>query len=318
MTQTMPASPVTAASTFEARVIARRNIAATTTVLTLGAIEGGTPLPDWSAGAHIDVHTPYGVRNYSLCGPADDATWQIAVLRADDGAGGSRWLHDTVVPGDVLRLGGPRNTFPLEPARSYLFVAGGIGITPLLPLSQRADELGKPWRLIHTARTPADLTLCAERPADERVTLWCSEAGRLDLACEMAALGPEDLVYCCGSEDLMAAVVDMAQAAGVGVRTERFGPVTREDDQAFTLAMAKSGRELTVPADRSALDVLNEAGFLVPSSCRSGICGTCETAVVSGEIDHRDEVLTEEERAENTCMFPCVSRARGERVVLDL
>ena len=318
MAQTMPATPVTTASTFEARVLARRAIAASTTVLTLGAVEGETPLPDWSAGAHIDVHTPYGVRNYSLCGPADAPTWQIAVLRADDGAGGSRWLHETVVAGDVLRLGGPRNRFPLEPARSYLFIAGGIGITPLLSLSQRADVLGTPWRLIHTARTPDDLTLCAERPADERVTLWCSGAGRLDLSREVAALGSEDLVYCCGSEELMAAVIDMAQAAGVGVRTERFGPASSEGDSAFTLTLARSGRELTVPADRSALDVLNEAGLLVPSSCRSGICGTCETEVVSGEIDHRDEVLTDEERAANTCMMPCVSRARGARVVLDL
>ena len=317
MAQTLPARPLAATSTFEARVLGRRDIAATA-VLTLGAVEGGTPLPDWSAGAHIDVHTPYGIRNYSLCGPADAPTWEIAVLRADGGAGGSRWLHDTVGTGDALRLGGPRNTFPLEPARGYLFIAGGIGITPLLALSQRADALGVPWRLIHTSRTPLGLTLSRERLADERVTLWCSEAGRLDLLHEVTALGPEDLVYCCGSDELMSAVVETARAAGVGVRTERFGAPTSESDQAFTLTLARSARDLTVPADRSALDVLNEAGLLVPSSCRSGICGTCETVVVSGEVDHRDEVLTDEERAENTCMLPCVSRARGRRLVLDL
>lgn len=301
---------------LDAHVAGRRVIAPGTVSLDLRASESSSPLPAWTAGAHIDVHTPHGVRNYSLCGNESDRHWSIAVRRDDEGGGGSVWLHDHVTQGSELTVGVPRNTFVLEPAPEYLFIAGGIGITPLMPMIHRSVRDGARWRLLYSARDEGGHAFAEDLANHPQVTLWSSSvSGRLTVGTTVREAPSGTLVYCCGPDSLMDAVEATCAESGLDLRTERFSGRSRADDEAFTIELAGMQRRIVVPADRSALEVLNEEGVFVPSSCRAGHCGTCEVPVSSGDIEHRDDVLTDEERAAGDCMFPCVSRARGHVVV---
>jgi ferredoxin-NADP reductase len=303
-------------------VSGKRAIADGVVLLTLRDPDGGT-VPSWDPGAHIDVEVGPGLRRqYSLCGdPADERGLQVAVLREPDGRGGSRAVHDDLAEGDVVTVGGPRNNFPLVPATRYLFVAGGIGITPLLPMVNAVRARGAAWRLVYGGRTRtsmaflpelADLEAVAVRPQDE--------TGLLDLDALLGSPEPGTAVYCCGPEPLLAAVEDRCAAWPPGsLHVERFRPV--EDTgprEEFEVHLALSGTTLLVPAGRSVLETLEGAGVQILSSCREGTCGTCETTVLEGEPDHRDSLLTEEERAACDTMMVCVSRARSARLVLEL
>jgi ferredoxin-NADP reductase len=299
----------------------------------------GAALPAWAPGAHVDlVLAPDLVRQYSLCGdPADRTGWRIAVLREPDGRGGSARLHDTLRAGDTIRVRGPRNRFPLEPSPRYLFVAGGIGITPLLPMLETAEATGADWRLVYGGRTAGSMAFAAELHAAhrDRVNLHPQdEHGLLDLDQLLGepAPPPSTLVYCCGPGALLDEVQRRTAHWPAGVlHVERFTPeapagnepatnknTDENADHEFEVELALSGRTLRVPPDRSVLDVLEEHGVPVLSSCRAGTCGTCETAVLAGRVDHRDSLLTEPEREAHDTMFLCVSRAAGPKLLLEL
>ena len=282
---------------------------------------GGAALPEWAPGAHVDLHLPGGhVRQYSLCGdPADRDRWQIAVLREPEGRGGSACVHDKVAVGDELVVAGPRNHFPLVDAPSYLFVAGGIGITPIRPMVAELERRGRPWRLVYGGRTRSSMAYLddlarAGRPVDVRPQ---DEVGLLDLDAVLGGTPAEAAVYCCGPEGLLRAIEERVPADRLHL--ERFAPkpVTGVDAP-FEVTLAGSGRTLPVPAGCSILTALERAGVIVLSSCQEGTCGTCETGVLEGVPAHRDSVLTPAEQAAGDVMMICVSRAASPRLVLDL
>jgi ferredoxin-NADP reductase len=283
----------------------------------------GRELPPWSPGAHVDVVlSPALTRQYSLCGdPGDRSAWRIAVRREPAGRGGSEHVHDRLTAGDLIQVSEPRNHFELLPAPRYLFIAGGIGITPILPMLAAA---GAPWELHYAGRTAASMPFVSQLIADHgsRVTLYPEdERGRIDLDPLIGGLDPETLIYCCGPSGMLEAVEKCcARWPGRQLRVERFTPADRDTGTGteFEVELARTGRTLLVPADRSLLDVVEDAGVSVLSSCREGTCGTCETTVLSGAVDHRDSLLTADERAANDTIFLCVSRAADRRLVLDL
>ena len=290
----------------------------------------GAELPVWAPGAHVDLVLGDGLtRQYSLCGdPAERAVLQVAVLREPDGRGGSAYVHDVLAVGDTVHVRGPRNHFALTPARRYVFVAGGIGITPILPMIAAADAAGVDWHLFYGGRTRASMAFRAELQEAHpgRVTVHPQdEHGLLDLATILSEPGTDAqdvAVYCCGPEPLLAAVEDRCASWPHGaLHLERFAPKAGATDgprTSFEVELAQSGTVLSVPEDRSILDVVESSGIQVLSSCQEGTCGTCETGVLSGTPDHRDSVLTDDEQAANDTMMICVSRSCSARLVLDL
>ncbi|MFI9813867.1 PDR/VanB family oxidoreductase [Saccharothrix variisporea] len=301
---------------FEVVVWRREVIAENVVRLTLRH-PAGDPLPAWTPGAHLDlVLGPGLVRQYSLCGdPADRSVMQVAVLLEPSGRGGSREVHSTLVEGRAVRVHGPRNHFPLVSADRYLFIAGGIGITPIVPMIRAVAARGAEWRLLYGGRTRSSMAFADELAAqygDRVIIRPQDEFGLLDLD---TFLDPDAETYCCGPEPLLAAVEQRCPAR---LHVERFTPRAEGERTSFEVELARSGRTLVVPEDRSILDTLEEAGMTVLSSCREGTCGTCETGVLEGVPDHRDSVLDAEERAAGDVMMICVSRARTPRLVLDL
>ncbi|WP_338894420.1 PDR/VanB family oxidoreductase [Streptomyces sp. TG1A-60] len=312
--------------------VAARTLAADGVVsLTLRRPDGGM-LPVWTPGAHIDVLLAGAdgengdlIRQYSLCGdPAARDSWQIAVLREPHGRGGSAYVHDHLREGAAVRVRGPRNNFPLRPAARHLFIAGGVGITPILPMVEAAEAAGADWRLLYGGRTRTSMAFLDRlAPHGDRVLVRPQdEYGLLDLAAHLGAPEEGTLVHACGPEPLLRAVQERCgdwPAGTLGV--ERFAPVRTDatgQAEAFEVELARSGITLTVPADRSVLETVEQAGVAVDFSCREGTCGTCETDVLDGKPDHRDSLLTEDERAAGDTMLICVSRSCGTRLVLDL
>ncbi|HKS98525.1 MAG TPA: PDR/VanB family oxidoreductase [Rugosimonospora sp.] len=303
----------------------RAGIADGVVLLTLRRPDGG-PLPEWRPGAHIALALGNGlVRHYSLCGdPADRASWRIGVLREPGSRGGSAYVHERLHPGVPVRVSGPHHDFALRPARRYLFVAGGIGITPLLPMVAAARAAGAEWRLLYGGRTRASMAFVAELEAygDAVCVRPQDRYGLLDLDAYLGRPVAGTLVYCCGPEPLLAAVRQRCRAwPPETLHFERFRAVAPDgasDDRAFEVVLSRTGTRLQVPPGRSVLAVVREAGVPVPYSCTEGICGTCETEVLDGEPDHRDSVLSDGERKSGETMMICVSRARGPRLVLDL
>ncbi|MFB7507252.1 PDR/VanB family oxidoreductase [Streptomyces broussonetiae] len=282
----------------------------------------GRQLPAWEPGAHVDLLLGPGLeRQYSLCSdPADRSAWRIAVLREPHGRGGSAHVHAELDVGAKVRVRGPRNHFRLEPARRYLFVAGGIGITPLLPMLAAAEAAGAQWSLLYGGRSRASMAFTGElaRYGDRVVLAPQDETGLLDLGPVLDGLPEDALVYCCGPGPLLDAVEERCPARSL--RVERFRPREQQahSEREFAVVLTRSGRTVTVPPDVSVLDAVRAAGVEVLYSCAEGTCGTCETGVLEGAPDHRDSVLTEEERAAGDTMMICVSRCRGTRLVLDL
>ncbi|MBD0420033.1 oxidoreductase [Streptomyces sp. TRM S81-3] len=282
----------------------------------------GHDLPRWEPGAHLDVVLPSGlVRQYSLCGdPEDTSSYTVATRLVEDGRGGSREMHEQVQEGTELEVRGPRNRFPLVEAPSYVFVAGGIGITPVLPMLRALPE-GTEWRLLYCGRTRASMPFLEEvrklDPGQERITVVPEdEDGRPGLDAFLADVPEDAAVYCCGPEGLMTAVEERLPK-GAALHLERFAPRTAAGgDGEFEVELRRSGRTLTVAAGSSVLAAVRAELPNTPYSCEQGWCGTCQQRVLEGEIDHRDELLTDSERGDS--MLICVSRARGERLVLDM
>ncbi|WP_328877985.1 PDR/VanB family oxidoreductase [Streptomyces sp. NBC_00299] len=303
-------------------VVARREFAADGVLALTLRHPLGEQLPAWEPGAHIDVVLgPELERQYSLCGdPADRTAWRIAVLREPDGRGGSAHVHEQVGQGHKVRVRGPRNHFRLEPASRYVFVAGGIGITPILPMLAAAEAAGAAWTLLYGGRTRQSMAFAEELgPYGERVTVAPQdESGLLDLASVLDDLPTGTLVYCCGPGPLLDAVE--ARCPSEVLRVERFQAKEQPvgEDGEFDVELAQSGLTLTVAPGVSVLDTVRAAGIEVLFSCTEGTCGTCETDVLDGTPEHRDSVLTREEQESGETMMICVSRCRGKRLVLDL
>lgn len=288
----------------------------------------GLPLPAFTAGAHLTVALPRGVRrNYSLCSnPGDHAMYQIAVKRDAQGRGGSISMVDEVQAGDLLSVSAPRNNFELHPrAKKFLFIAGGIGITPLLSMMRHLKSQGDgQFKLIYCTRNPentAFLTELSEPEFTGHVHFHHDHgdpAQALDLWPEFES--PSDAqVYCCGPRGLMEAVADMSGHWPFGsIHFESFGVDAHASaaNTAFTVRLAKSGITLPVSAEQSILQALRAGGLRVSSSCESGTCGSCRTGLLSGEVEHRDMVLGDDEKAKQ--IMVCVSRARSGELVLDL
>ncbi|MEU8421516.1 PDR/VanB family oxidoreductase [Micromonospora sp. NPDC048835] len=305
-------------------VAAREQVAAEVVAIRLCRVDGAD-LPEWTPGAHIDLDLGGGLaRQYSLCGdPADRSDLRIAVQREPNGRGGSRLVHERLTVGATVRVSGPRNTFPLVAARRYLFVAGGIGITPIAPMVAAADAAGADWRLVYGGRSRATMafaTTLREKYGD-RVSLHPQdETGLLDLAGLFDRPGA-GLVYCCGPEPLIAAVQEHCRDWPPGcLHVERFTAPggTGAPETTIEVALTLSGRTVTVPPGTSILQAVEEAGVQVLSSCREGTCGTCETPVLAGVPEHHDSLLSAQERAAGDTMMICVSRARTPRLVLEL
>ncbi|WP_413759714.1 PDR/VanB family oxidoreductase [Streptomyces sp. MMBL 11-3] len=289
----------------------------------------GGELPAWEPGAHVDVALAPGLeRQYSLCGdPGDRHAWRVAVLREPAGRGGSAHVHERLTVGAGVRVRGPRNHFALLPSPRYRFVAGGIGITPILPMLAAAEAAGADWTLLYGGRTRRSMAFREEleRYGDRVRLVPQDESGLLDLAPVLDSPAPDTLVYCCGPAPLLDAVEERCAGWPAGsLHVERFRPKEPGEGQdpyaetEFEVVLRRSGRTLTVPADASVLDTVLAAGVDALYSCTEGTCGTCETDVLEGVPDHRDSVLTEEERAAGDTMFICVSRCLGKRLVLDL
>lgn len=292
-------------------VVVGRNLAASSVVLLDLAPANEIPLSPWQPGAHIDVTVPAGERQYSLM-PTEPGRWRIGVLREPDGRGGSLWLHDSVKVGDTLHITGPSNHFAFRPVAGtkYVFLAAGIGITPIASMVLAAEAAGVEYEFHYSGRT-RDAML-----PYEGVLHVSDEGTRIDLS---SVLATEAEVYCCGPAHFIEAVEAVAGSGRLHV--ERFEakeltpPVW---DGPFEVEFELSGETLEVPPDKSILEVAEEAGIFVLSSCREGTCGTCETSVVDGEVDHRDSILTPGEQSLNTVMYICVSRAACPRLVLEL
>lgn len=288
----------------------------------------GDELPPWEPGAHIDLVLPSGnVRPYSLCGDTADLTsYRIAVLREAKSRGGSEEIHDTGLVGKRVGVRGPKNRFVLEPAERYLFIAGGIGITPILAMVKKVSGEGTPWRLVYGGRTRRSLGFLDELDAcpGGNVTVIPEDVdGRPDIRALFEDLDADAAVYCCGPAPMLEAAERVAEEvlAPGALHVERFAgtdapPRDDTDAETFEVELARTGLTLPVPPDRSILDVVLD---VVPGqlySCEEGYCGTCETRVLSGEPEHRDTVLTDEERRDR--MMICVGRSRSAKLVLDL
>ncbi|KAL3483760.1 cytochrome P450 [Aspergillus germanicus] len=288
-----------------------------------------TELPIWQPGAHIDILSPHGYRQYSLCSdPNDLRTWTVAIRReADDGSGGSLWFHENLAEGMELTVRGPRNHFRLHRSPRYVFIAGGIGITPIKPMLEDAKRQRAEYKLVYLGRSRSTMAYHAGLARDHpgAVEIWAGDENsntRFDIAALVAQQQESTQVYCCGPERLVLAVEDACRRnPKVQLRVERFqaaSKVTFLPNHSFEVVLTGSGRTLTVPAEKTLLEVLNQNGCAVMSTCSKGTCGTCEVQVLEGEPEHRDSVLSPEERSENTLIMPCVSRCLGEKLVLDL
>lgn len=291
----------------------------------------GRRLPAWDPGAHIDLVLPSGlVRQYSLCGDLDDhRSWRLGVLREKESRGGSVEIHDTALVGRKVGVRGPRNHFRLVDASRYLFLAGGIGVTPILPMLQQAERQGTPWHLVYGGRSRSSMAYTDEiaRRMDGTVDLLPQdEVGMPNLEAIMKAVQPGTAVYCCGPGGMIAAVEQACERHydPGALHIERFTAPEQDEvqgdaaaDGSFEVELARSGVVLTVPPDRSLLRTVLDAVPSILYSCEEGYCGTCEQRVLAGEPDHRDTVLTDEEKAEGKMMI-CVGRSKSPRLVLDI
>ncbi|MCZ9883467.1 PDR/VanB family oxidoreductase [Arthrobacter sp. B2a2-09] len=316
----------------------------------------GGALPVWEPGAHVDVLLSNGIlRQYSLCSePADRSAWRIAVLREQPGRGGSSFVHEVLRAGDVLHVRGPKNNFRgTAGSGKKVFIAGGIGITPLLPMIRAAQMNGEPWRLLYLGSNVHSMAFLDEiaglDPAGAKSRLHAKEeSGALDLIGYLReeGLNADSTVYACGPRRLLSelrsanrtgvvpqllfedfghdesdAGAGPGGSAPAGSRWEagmgqEIGNAVR-DNSPFVVETV-DGIEIDVAENETILDALQRSGVPALNSCRKGTCGTCETVVLAGIPDHRDEILSDEERAANETMMICVSRCRGERLVLEL
>ncbi len=320
----------TAQETLQVRVVRKQAEAEGIASFELARTDGA-PLPSFSAGSHIDVHVPGGItRQYSLCNSSGEQhRYRIAVLRDAASRGGSAGMHDAVHEGDVITISTPRNHFALHPAQRTLLLAGGIGVTPLLCMAERLAHMGADFALHYCTRSVARTAFAKEMAASAmapHVHLHTDEgepAQKLDLMAVLAETGPDARLYVCGPAGFIDHVVNTAKNLGWSgdrIHLEYFGAPAQDTsgDGAFEVRIASTGKTYPIAADTSIVEALRSQGVDIMTSCEQGVCGTCLTRVLEGEVDHRDMYLTEEERASNEQFMPCCSRAKSKLLVLDL
>ncbi|KAL2869561.1 cytochrome P450/oxidoreductase [Aspergillus lucknowensis] len=286
--------------------------------------KSSTQFPGWEAGAHIDISSPNGFRQYSLCSdPQDTRTYKVAIRKEDGGSGGSIWFHENLQEGSDLTVRGPRNHFRMQKSQRYVFIAGGIGITPIMPMLTEAKREGAVYKLIYLGRSRVTMAYYDDLVCEHPVEIWASDEGkRFDVDHFVNQQHEPTQVYCCGPERLLSAVEGACRLnPAVKLRLERFQASTTQTflpNRSFDVVLNRSGGILTVSTEQTLLEVLNQNGCGIMSTCSKGTCGTCEVQVLEGEPEHRDSVLSAEERSENRVMMPCVSRCMGDKLVLDL
>jgi ferredoxin-NADP reductase len=322
--------PEAADRTRVLRVIDRQTVARDEEVVavTFAAADGG-PLPRWHPGAHIDVQLPSGrLRQYSLCGDPDRRdVYRIAVRRIAEGGGGSIEVHDVLEVGATTTTQGPRNAFPLtvpgygSPARRFRFIAGGIGITPILPMLTMAERLGVDWSMVYAGRTRDSLPFLAELVVfGDKVRIHTDDDQGLPTAADLLGDCPDSTaVYACGPAPMLTAIrSELAGRDRVELHFERFAAPPVLDGTEFDVTIASTGQRIRVGADETLLAALKRSDVDAPYSCQQGFCGTCRTRVLAGTVDHRDTLLTDPEH-EQQMMLVCISRAAdGSRLTLDL
>jgi vanillate O-demethylase ferredoxin subunit len=319
---------MTAAQLLTVQVADVRAEACDVMTLELRAVGGGQ-LPPFDPGAHLDLHLPNGlVRQYSLTNDwRERDRYVIGVGRAEKSRGGSDYVHSQIRAGMQLKISVPRNNFPLDPeAQRFLFIAGGIGVTPIMAMIRWCVAQSKPWRIIYAARSRQRAAFYEQICGLARSSAqfhFDDEAGQvLDAAQAMSSWSSGERIYCCGPTPLMEAVKALSeQLPPDTVRFEWFTVPESDEPQeseSFSVRLERSGREFQVPADKSILEVLEENGFEIPFSCREGLCGTCVTNVLEGEPDHRDYVLSDEERESGKMMTICCSRSKSPSLTLDV
>jgi ferredoxin-NADP reductase len=295
-------------------------------VAILDLVADGGLLPPAAAGSHLILNLPNGLkRSYSLLrGSEGPDAYRIAVLRQPGGRGGSTFVHDSLAAGDTILSSPPRSGFPLvEDADASIFVAGGIGVTPLLAMARRLAEIDRPFQFHLAVRSREQAIFANEIEALGPLFLHVDDERMgqpLDMRTVLEAAPETSHIYCCGPEGMLDAFLHETRArAPETVHFERFAAARSvQEERGFTVVLKRSGQELFVPPSTSILERLVEAGVEVQSSCCDGVCGTCETVVLEGTVDHRDGVLTNHERESGSVMMICVSRAQGDTLVLDL
>ena len=325
-----PQPPTEHDSTLAIEVIDRQVVARDENVVALkfAAIDRWA-LPPWHPGAHLDIHLPSGrIRQYSLCGdPKRSDEYRIAVRRIPDGGGGSIEVHDGLRVGSVVTTSGPRNAFPLivpgygSPTRHLRFAAGGIGITPILPMLGMAEDLGVDWSMVYVGRSADTIPFLDEvRRFGDRIEIRTDDVHGIPGPDELLGECPSGTtVYACGPAEMITAVRQrLVGRDDVELHFERFAAPPVTDGEPFTATIASTGTEVPVAADETLLAALRRAGVAAPYSCQQGFCGTCRTRVLKGVVQHRDTLLTTPER-QSGMMLTCLSRApAGERLTLDL
>lgn len=288
----------------------------------------GNALPRWSAGSHIDLEVGDYTRKYSLCGEQTDTdTLKVAILREDTGRGGSLHIHQTLCEGMSVRIRGPKNHFRLnETHDSYVLIAGGIGITPIIAMADRLKQIGKPYTVHYAGRVRANMAMVERllRDHGDHTTLYAGdEGGALSLSTVVNELADGAHIYSCGPEGLLNTLQEMMEPMADRLHIEHFSSVGTgldpENEISFEVELADSERTLTVAANETLLDALEAAGIDIQSDCREGLCGSCEVRVLEGEADHRDKAMTSAEHAKGDRLMTCCSRAKkGSRLVLAL
>lgn len=324
-------------NTIQACILKKTQLSQRVVGLTLAATDG-VDLPSWEPGAHIELTLDIPgfadgddkcYRQYSLCGDTKNLkTWEIAVLKDDESRGGSKFIHEALKEGDVITVSEPKNHFAFKGGDHCLFIAGGIGITPIYAMIAQAKEANLDWHLLYLARSNQDFIFLDQIKAidADRVTVHASnEQGPYTLKNKLDTLPDNSVVYSCGPQSLLDALEEMHQQQKEqkwNLVLERFkvdAPVIDEGaEKPIIVTLSRTGKTIEVPANESILETLRKEGVRIKCSCRNGTCGTCETVVISGLPDHRDHVLSDDERASNETMMLCVSRAISDELVLDI
>jgi vanillate O-demethylase ferredoxin subunit len=319
-----PAPAEAATRTLRLRLVAIRYAAEGINLYELAPTDG-TPLPPFAAGAHVDLHLANGlVRQYSLCNAQEERHRYVVGIKRDAGSrGGSSFIHEQLKVGSVLDVGAPRNHFALfEDAPHTVLVAGGIGITPIACMARRLARLGRSWELHYSVRRREEAAFLDVLPREQVHLHVDGEHGGAPLAlAEVLARAPQDAhLYCCGPGPMLDAFeAAVAARPAERIHLERFTPsAPAAVDGGFVVRLARSGRSLSVPAGSSILDALRAEGIAIQASCEQGVCGTCETRVLAGTPDHRDSLLSDEEKRSNQVMMVCCSGSKSDVLVLDL
>lgn len=286
----------------------------------------GRPLPAWSAGAHIHILAGDYDRRYSLCGRQEDRMkYEVVVLREDAGRGGSRYIHDQVKVGDAVRIRGPKNHFRLEEDKSdYLLIAGGIGVTPIIAMADRLKKIGKKYSLHYAGKSHERMAFFERIKAEHGICshFYMSANGNRMKLSALVANSHSEAIYACGPIRMLSEVELVATDCAGDIHTEHFqaaaGLLNPDKENEFEIELRDSQITLQVPPHKTVLDVLEAAGIDIACDCREGLCGSCEVQVVDGDVDHRDRVLSQTERDQNTKMLSCCSRAQGKKLVLGL